>query len=98
MSEVRSSGATLARAGRSDLDFVRAMTSEWRFSRLICFSSAQITQNMNASAGPIGMRSKMKLESTMAVTSNAASERREERLHCAPGNGILSFLMGDRRP
>jgi hypothetical protein len=53
---------------------------------------------MNASAGPIGMRSKMKLESTMAVTSNAASERREERLHCAPGNGILSFLMGDRRP
>jgi len=60
-------------AGRSDPAFVRAISSEWRLSRLICFSNAQITQSMNARAGATGMRSNVRSESTMTIPSAAAS-------------------------
>src|SRR5208282_4029330 len=41
------------------------MASRLCLSSLICFSSAQTTQSMNARAGTMGMSSKMKSESNM---------------------------------
>lgn len=63
--DLRSSGSATLGAGRSDPAFARAVASERRLSRLICFSSAQITQSMNVRAGATGMRSNVKAESTM---------------------------------
>jgi hypothetical protein len=43
------------------------MASRWRLPDLICFSSPQITQSMNARAGTNGISMKARSESTMTV-------------------------------
>ena len=52
---------------------------------------------MNATAGANGMSIKMRSETTMIMTSDAASKRRDKTLLCASRNGRISFLIRNRR-
>lgn len=74
------------------------MAPRWRLSCLICFSSAQITQNMNAKAGTNGMSSKMRWESIMSKFSGAASKRHDKSSHARLGTeGSASLLENSVR-